>query len=94
MVFSDWLQLAVVIASVVVSVALGLGPWVLMVHAKLATIAETVKQLAEKLTDYLALHREEHNRIWAKFEANDVHFQKLYERTVIIEERIKRIVEG
>lgn len=54
--FPEWSFLA----AAVLSLMLAVGPWMFMVHAKLAVIASKIVDLCEKLDD----SRREHRRLW------------------------------
>jgi len=54
--FEEWS----IIVGGVLSIGLSVGPWMFMVHAKLAVIATKIVDLCEKLEDT----RDEHRRLW------------------------------
>jgi len=72
-----------IVIGVVVSAALALGPWMFMVHAKLAVIASRIDDLAEKVEKAAAAN----HQLWslyaqheARLETHDVQFSHVAER--------------
>ncbi len=51
------------VVGVLTSVLLALGPWMFMVHAKLAVIVTQVAQLSEKMEKAVEAHQE----LWARY---------------------------
>ena len=72
-----------IVVGVITSALLALGPWMFMVHAKLAVIATQIADLAEKMEKAT----EANQRLWsfyaqheARLETHDVQFAHLSER--------------
>jgi hypothetical protein len=72
-----------IVMGVVMSAILALGPWMFMVHAKLAVIAARIVDLAEKVEKAADANRE----LWslyaqheARLETHDVQFRHIAER--------------
>ena len=72
-----------IVIGVATSALLALGPWMFMVHAKLAVIAARLADLGEKVDDSAAAHRE----LWLRYaqhetrlETHDVQFTHIAER--------------
>ena len=72
-----------IVIGVATSAVLALGPWMFMVHAKLAVIAAQISQLDEKV-DQAA---EANQQLWsfyaqheARLETHDVQFTHVHER--------------
>jgi hypothetical protein len=72
-----------ILISVVVSACLALGPWMFMVHAKLAVLANQVAELCRKM-DRAAENHEKlasvHVRHATKLETHDVQIAQLSQR--------------
>ena len=72
-----------IIVGVVVSALLALGPWMFMVHAKLAVLASQVEILCRKVDKA----NEAHEKLWtmyahheAKLETHEVQISQIAER--------------
>jgi len=72
-----------IIIGVVTSALLALGPWMFMVHAKLAVIAAQIVELGEKVEEAA----EANQQLWSRFaqhevrlETHDVQFAHVAER--------------
>ena len=72
-----------IVVGVVTSALLALGPWMFMVHAKLAVIATQIAELAEKMEKAT----EANQQLWsfyaqheARLETHDVQFAHVSER--------------
>ncbi|REK19158.1 MAG: hypothetical protein DWQ37_01845 [Planctomycetota bacterium] len=79
MTFTEWS----VILGAVLTVALATGPWMFMVHAKLAVIASKIVDLCDKM-DHTS---EEHRRLWkvssrheSRLDTHDVQLSHIAER--------------
>lgn len=79
MTIRDWIS----VVGVVMSALLALGPWMFMVHAKLAVIASQIVELSQKLEKAV----DATGRLWAlyaqheaKLETHDVHLSHIAER--------------
>ena len=75
----DWIS----VVSIVISALLALGPWMFMVHAKLAVIASRIVDLSQKM-EKLA---ETADRLWslsaqheARLETHEVELEHIAER--------------
>jgi hypothetical protein len=72
-----------ILVGVVVSACLALGPWMFMVHAKLAVLANQVAELCRKM-DQAAANQEKfasvHARHATKLETHDVQIAQLSQR--------------
>jgi hypothetical protein len=71
------------IVGVVLSVGLAVGPWMFMVHAKLAVIASKIVDLCETMDR----SGDEHRRLWevasrheSRLDTHDVQFSHIAER--------------
>jgi len=72
-----------IIVGVVVSGLLALGPWMFMVHAKLAVIAAQIEELAERVEKATEANRELWTRCaahQARLDTHDVQFAHVAER--------------
>lgn len=65
----EWMQLSAIVAGVATAALLAIGPWVLMVHAKLAVlsastmgVASTLADIDKKLDQLFDFHNEQGRR--------------------------------
>ena len=73
-----------IVIGMVASALLALGPWMFMVHAKLAVLATMVDVLCKKvdrINEAFGMHKKEHDKLIAKISDHET-------RIVVIEEKV------
>lgn len=78
-----------IIVGVVVSALLALGPWMFMVHAKLAVLASQVEILCKKVDRA----NEAHDKLWAMYAHHEAKLETHEVRISQISERLRDFVK-
>ncbi len=78
-----------IIVGVVVSALLALGPWMFMVHAKLAVLASQVEILCKKV-DRVG---EAHEKLWTMYAHHEARLETHEVRILQISERLRDFVK-
>ena len=83
------LQQWTIVIGVLTSVTLAIGPWMFMVHAKLAVLASQVQFLCRKIDKATTVHENLtslHTRHEARLEAQAVEIRQIHERLRVMSE--------
>ena len=75
------------VVGVLTSVLLALGPWMFMVHAKLAVIATQVAQLSEKMEKAVEAHQE----LWVRYAEHEARLDTHDVRLSHLDDRLRDI---
>lgn len=75
------------VVGVLTSVLLALGPWMFMVHAKLAVIATQVAQLSEKMEKAVEAHQE----LWVRYAEHEARLDTHDVRLCHLDDRLRDI---
>ncbi|MCX7427306.1 MAG: hypothetical protein NTW96_16965 [Planctomycetia bacterium] len=78
-----------IVVGVVVSAVLALGPWMFMVHAKLAVLANQVSSLCHKV-DKAA---ETHEKLWLVYARHEARLETHQVQIAQISERLRDLLE-
>jgi hypothetical protein len=78
-----------IVVGVVVSAVLALGPWMFMVHAKLAVLASQVASLCHKV-DKAA---ETHEKLWSVYARHEARLETHQVQIAQISERLRDLLE-